>query len=65
MHWNNSQVDGLPKDREEILISVDGVYYIAMYDEEKKLFRVENEQKETFFRVNEQVIYWTEYRETE
>jgi hypothetical protein len=62
MNWNNTQADGLPGNGEEVLIAVDGVYYIAVLDEISKTFLVTGEQKQNSFKVGDHQIYWTEFR---
>ena len=63
MNWKNTEKDELPEDMEEVLISVDGVYYISTYHAQKKTFTVENELQETFFKVGERQIYWVKHGE--
>jgi hypothetical protein len=59
MNWNNAQKDKLPLHEQEVLVSVDGIYYITTYDSSQKIFRLK-ESPETFFTPEEKVIYWTD-----
>jgi hypothetical protein len=61
MNWNNTQGDGLPGNEEEVLIAVEGVYYIALFDKIRKTFFVNEEQKQKSFKVGDHQIYWTEF----
>lgn len=56
MKWKNAGKDGLPKDREEVLISVDGITYLAEYWSHEKLFSLKG--KTGKFWIHEQTIYW-------
>lgn len=55
MNWKNAQKDELPKNDEEVIIAVRGVYYVATYNEELEGFRV---NETTFFSLKEVTIYW-------
>jgi hypothetical protein len=61
MRWYNAQKDKLPEDGQQVLISVNGVYYICKYQEEKRQFKIEDELRETAFKVDDYMIYWTEF----
>ena len=54
--WKNTSKDELPKNVQDVLISVDGVYYTAIYDAIEKGFKLKNELK--FFPVKNTIIYW-------
>ena len=60
MKWKSPGRESLPEDKQEVLISVEGVYYVAVFDAVKTLFRVEEELKETVFRPEDQRIFWSE-----
>lgn len=60
MKWHNVVNDKLPKDQQEVLLSLDGVNCVATYDAKKKAFRVQHD-KESIIPVNKGVFYWTEY----
>jgi hypothetical protein len=60
MKWNNAQRDELPGDQEQVLISVNGVYYIAVYDATERKFRLRDEW-ESSFAADDYLIYWTEF----
>ena len=59
INWNSTSKNELPPDRQEVLISVNGVNYISVYDAAKRIFRT-NELLETFFRVSDTEILWTD-----
>jgi hypothetical protein len=60
MGWKNSTIDELPKHSEEVLISVNGVNYIAIYNAVQKGFEL-RETKNLFLIENkEPIIYWKE-----
>lgn len=60
MKWNNAQRDELPANDQLVLISVNGVYYIAAFDKEGRKFRLRDDP-ETFFSYDDYLIYWTEF----
>jgi hypothetical protein len=60
MKWKNTLKDKPPEHNQEVLISVDGVYYIAIYDDKEKVFRVQY-KKLLIFPANNHLIYWTEF----
>lgn len=62
MKWFNPK-DKLPVDKQKVLLSVGGINYIAVYDEQNRLFRPEDKLKGTFFTVNMGNLYWTSYSE--
>jgi hypothetical protein len=64
MIWKNCNRDGLPNDSQRVLICVGGVYYLAVFDRPKSLFRIEEELLETVFRIGHHDIYWTEVKKT-
>lgn len=61
MNWKNTKRDLLPEDMQEVLISVDGIYYIACFDQSAGLFRVIGpETSSVTFDLRKQVMYWAE-----
>lgn len=60
MKWHSTQRDKLPKDRQEVLISVEGINYVAYFDANRKCFTVNSPKKATF-KADIELIYWTEY----
>jgi hypothetical protein len=58
MSWTNSTIDGLPQHQEEVLISVNGVNYIALYNADEKGFAVRDIEKLFLISNNELPIYW-------
>jgi hypothetical protein len=60
MKWKNAQKDTLPKAGDEVLISVNGIYYISVYNASGNLFIV-NDTTATEFSADEHLIYWTEF----
>jgi hypothetical protein len=59
MRWKNVLKDGVPKDKEEVLISINGVNYLALFYSMEKEFYV-REIKKTFLINDGQIIYWQE-----
>jgi len=62
MKWYNTKLDKLPKHKQEVLVSSKGVNYVALYDEPMKCFKVQEKSKEKKFRVDDEQLYWTEYK---
>jgi hypothetical protein len=61
MDWKNSGKGHLPVNDQEVLISVDNIKYVAVYDAVSKQFVV-NDQKAKAFPVQNHVVYWTEIK---
>lgn len=59
MKWLNSNLDGLPADKQEVFISVDGVYHLAVYNQSAGMFHVKDDATQSFLLKNH-VIYWME-----
>ena len=57
--WKSSTNDELPSDRQDVLISINGIYYAAVYDAPGKRFVLKYEIGVSF-PVNSSVIYWKE-----
>jgi hypothetical protein len=59
MNWRNAHYDTLPEHKEEVLISVKGIYYLTKYDSRIKVFRLMDDP-DTFFGTieEEEPIYW-------
>jgi hypothetical protein len=60
MNWKNARIDKPPQHGQTILISADGVYYIAVYDAEYSVYRLTEEPGTCFDNENNQ-IYWMEF----
>jgi hypothetical protein len=58
MKWFNASKDSLPRHEQEVLISVNGIYYVAHYDSTANAFRLKD-QPSDYFQIGEYVIYWT------
>jgi hypothetical protein len=56
MGWRNALVDGLPEKNEEVLISIKGVNYQAIYRDKEKKF--EDKMSGKFFSIFTDIIYW-------
>jgi hypothetical protein len=61
MKWKNANRDELPKHDQDVLISVDGVYYIAFFDEGVKAFRIRNQMGLIFEIGGTDAIYWMNF----
>jgi hypothetical protein len=57
--WLNAAKDGRPVHMQQVLVCVNGVYHVTLYDEQHKKFRL-MENPRSFFSPENQVIYWTE-----
>jgi hypothetical protein len=55
--WKNTNKDQLPLDNQDVLISVDGIYYTAVYTATEKGFKLKYELGK-FFLVENTAIYW-------
>jgi hypothetical protein len=60
MEWHSTRVDKLPLDKQMVLISVDGVNYIAVFDSIRKIFGVDENQTTRVYRSDLNHLYWTE-----
>ncbi len=58
MNWKNARKDGLPNDNQEVLISVNGINYVAIYNTKENSFKIKH--KEGIFAISENDIYWAE-----
>jgi hypothetical protein len=59
MNWKNSSKDELPDHAQEILVCINGVYFIAVYNSGEKTF--EDTMSQTCFWVShDNPIYWSE-----
>jgi hypothetical protein len=60
MQWKSTRNGELPVNGQQVIVAVDGVNYVAVYDGGKKIFRVDGEPIETFFRISDHEINWAE-----
>jgi|GEM_PF-3048367 len=58
MGWKNSTIDELPQHGEEVLISVNGVNYIAVYNAAKMGFEVRQTKNLFSIENKDPIIYW-------
>lgn len=61
MRWKCTQRDELPQSGKEILISVNGVYYIGVYHHADKKFLV-YDSIPPVFSVSDFPIYWMDFQ---
>jgi hypothetical protein len=60
MKWKNAQRDELPANDQEVLVSYEGIYYITVFNSERKVF-VLREDKRQHFDIEEHIpLYWME-----
>lgn len=59
MKWLNANLDGLPAHQQEVFISVDGVYHLAVFNSLNQTFAVKDDATK-IYPVKEHVIYWME-----
>lgn len=55
--WKNTCKGELPKNNQDVIISVDGIYFTAIYSAVEKGFKLKYELGK-FFLVENAVIYW-------
>lgn len=60
MKWRNVAKDKFPRDKQEVLLSLDGVNLVATFDEKNRVFRLHHD-RESVIPVNKNVFYWTEH----
>ena len=58
MNWKNVLKDELPENEQEVLISVNGINYIAIYKARFDGFEIE--EHEGFIPIRNRTIYWTD-----
>jgi hypothetical protein len=62
MYWKNSIADGTPVESRQVLISVNGVYYLSTYDNPTRCFVVPLSSRENLVFCPEDVtVYWTDF----
>jgi hypothetical protein len=61
MDWKNASKHPLPANNQEVLISVDNVKYVAVYDAALGGF-ITKEEKEKIFLIKSADIYWAEIK---
>ncbi len=61
MNWKNANRKELPPHGEQVLISANGVYYIATFSGDDIHFVVDGEEEKIYFKVEDHQIYWTEF----
>jgi hypothetical protein len=55
--WHNAKLDGLPCNNQQVLISVDGIYYDAIFYGDKNKFITSSNPKRAF-QAEEKLLYW-------
>jgi hypothetical protein len=60
MTWYSNLNNKKPKDKQEVVISFGGVYRLATYDSDRKVFCLKS-QPYVEFKINELDIYWSEF----
>ncbi|MCE3227136.1 MAG: hypothetical protein K0S32_1687 [Bacteroidetes bacterium] len=61
MKWYNVSIDSLPGEGQEVLISFEGIYYVATYDRENGIFYPRNSSRVSIDAKNN-LIYWAEIK---
>jgi hypothetical protein len=56
--WFDSERDELPSGIEPLLFRTEGVYYCGTFDAEKRLFRADDELRQTVFRIPASRVFW-------
>jgi hypothetical protein len=57
MKWNNTQQDGIPEDGQQVLISVRGINYMAIFIKDRSMFVISSPGTDEFD-SRENGIYW-------
>ena len=60
IQWHNANKNILPLDKQKVMLSVNGVYYFALYDLKMNVFRL-RENPEKYFKAGEEEIYWIDF----
>jgi hypothetical protein len=60
MNWKNANRDPLPTHEQNVLVAIDGVYYITIFDLNHNVFRLAEDLKSCFGIRDEEPIYWLE-----
>ncbi len=60
MKWFNSQNEKLPSDKQLVLLSVNGIYYEAVFQEKGNLFVCSKHENITFSPKFD-VFFWTSF----
>ena len=64
MKWCNAQLDELPDDGDTVLASVNGIYYLAIFNEASRKF-LSREDPDKGFSAEDYLIYWTPFTDPE
>jgi hypothetical protein len=57
MNWNNASLDEPPQDGQDVIICVDGIYHLAVYQAESGTYKLSADQG-TVVDPRESLIYW-------
>lgn len=60
MKWVHVQTDKLPKDKQSVLLSVNGIYYEAEYSGKENLFLCKKHENISFSPKFDN-FYWTDF----
>ena len=60
MKWKNAFSDGLPSDKQEVLISVSGSNFIAVYNHIQNEFQIKNTKKFIRISPSNSTVFWAE-----
>ena len=63
LKWKNANRKELPPHGDLVLISANGVYYLATFNGADTTFTVDGENEKLVFRIEDHQIYWTEFME--
>jgi hypothetical protein len=62
MKWKNAVRDSLPDMSRTVLLSDNGVYYVAMYDSTANVFHIIDEDNKLEIKASKELLYWTELK---
>jgi hypothetical protein len=63
LKWKNANRKELPAHGDLVLISANGVYYLATFSDPELTFTVQEEGEKRVFSIEDHQIYWTEFME--
>jgi hypothetical protein len=58
MKWKNVHLDGVPNDKQEVLISANGIYHLAVYDATYRVFKLHEHIGKIFPIEGAAMLYW-------
>jgi hypothetical protein len=60
MNWKNVSRDKSPDDGQQVLLSVDGVYYLTIYHKPSNTYQLKDQAGQFFSPGESPAMYWLE-----